>query len=98
MFNDAIIVENRENAYIRGVIVYKNIESIVFLKFQYQVGNKKYETEVPFEKEVVKKCETKVIESKNKAELTGMIVSTNNKRINRIELKWADGDSSVIGW
>jgi hypothetical protein len=86
---------------IKGVTIYKTPESIVFTKFHYESAEgKKMESQPPFEKFVLKKCEAKKYESKSLAALAGLVISVHSqsKRVVRLELRWADGDSSIIGW
>lgn len=49
---------------------------------------------------MLKKCESKKYESKSSAPLVNLIVSAHapSRKIVRIEFKWGDGESSVIGW
>jgi hypothetical protein len=101
LFSDAELMEDRARALIKGVTVYKSPENIVFTKFHYESAEgKKLESQPPFERFVLKKCEAKKYESKSQAPLVGLISSVHpqSKRVVRFELKWADGDSSVIGW
>ena len=80
---------------IKGVTVYKSAqEGIVWTRFHYESPEKKrYESEPPFEKFLLKKFEGKRYESKSLAPLVNLVVSANagSRKIVRIEFKWGDG-------
>ena len=91
LFNDAEILEYRGQCLIKAVTLYKTPESIVFAKFHYESPDKKrFESQPPFEKFVLKKCEAKRYESKSQSALVGLIISIHSqtKRVVRMELKW----------
>lgn len=79
-------MEDRSRTLIKGVTVYKSPENIVFTKFHYESPEgKKFESQPPFDRFILKKCEAKKYESKSQAALAGLIASVHpqSKRIVR---------------
>lgn len=98
-FDDSSIVDFRGETMIRGAIVYKTTDHIVFIKFFYESATKKrYESKVPFDTQLLRRFESKKHFAKSNAFLKNFKVCLTSEKVTKVELMWSDGESAMEGW